>query len=132
MYKNGQRLEDGTTHSKTLETQPQSVTDGYIQGRYPAYTVVKGEHFTARLGFLSQSDGTCGAGNVKFQLAYREAGVLKIMNEWTKPCDGTMKSVDVDLSSLAGKSLEFTLIVLANGPATQDWAVWVAPQIAIP
>ena len=93
---------------------------------------IVGEHFTAKIGFLAQSDGTCGTGNVKFQLNYREGGVLKPLQEWTKSCDGSFKSIDVDLTSLAGKSLEFVLAVLANGSASQDSAVWIAPQIAIP
>lgn len=132
MFKNSQKLEDGTTHTKILETHPQWVNDGVITGRFPAYTVVSGEHFTAKIGFLAASDGSCGSGNAKFQLNYREAGVLKSLTEWTESCDGTMKSVDVDLTSLAGKSVEFVLAVLANGSAGQDWAVWVAPQIALP
>jgi hypothetical protein len=132
MYKDGQKLEDGSLPAKILETQPQSVNDGVITGRYPVYTVTSGEHFKAKIGFLAQADGTCGAGNAKFQLNYKESGVLKPLGEWTETCDGTMKSVDVDLSSLAGKSVEFVLGVLANGPASQDWAVWVSPQISIP
>lgn len=132
MLRNGQKLEDGTTHSKILETYPQWVNDGVITGRFPAYTVVSGEHFTAKIGFLALGDGSCGSGNAKFQLNYREAGVLKSLSEWTESCDGTMKAVDVNLTPLAGKTLEFVLAVLANGPATQDTAVWVAPQIAIP
>jgi len=131
-YKDGQKVEDGLTQTKVLETHPQQVDNGVISGRYSAYTVVTGEHFTAKIGFLLKPDGTCGSGNVKFQLNYKEAGVLKSLGEWTETCDGTMKSIDVDLTSLAGKSLEFVLGVLANGPATQDWAVWVSPQIAIP
>lgn len=132
MYKSNQKLEDGGNYSKVLETSPQAVTDGVITGRYPAYSVVSGEHFTAKIGFLAQSDGTCGAGSVKFQLNYRDAGVLKPLTEWTESCDGKLTAVDVNLTPLAGKTIEFVLGVLANGPATQDWAVWVAPQIAIP
>jgi hypothetical protein len=132
MFKNSQKLEDGTTHTKILETYPQWVNDGVITGRFPAYTVVSGEHFTAKIGFLALGDGSCGTGNAKFQLNYREGGVLKSLNEWTESCDGTMKAVDVNLTSLAGKTVEFVLAVLANGPASQDMAVWVAPQIAIP
>ena len=132
MYRDGQKVEDGSTQTKVLETHPQWVDNGVITGRYAAYTVVTGEHFTARIGFLAKPDGTCGTGNVKFQLNYKEAGVLKPLGEWTETCDGAMKGVDVDLTSLAGKSVEFVLGALANGPAAQDWAVWVSPQIAIP
>ena len=132
MYKDGQKLEDGTVTSKILETHPQFVDDGVISGRFPAYKVVTGEHFTAKIGFLAKSDGTCGTGNAKFQLNYREGGTNTLLAEWTESCDGAMKSVDVDLTSLKGKTIEFILAVLANGSSAQDWAVWVRPQIALP
>jgi hypothetical protein len=132
MYRNGQRLEDGSAPSKVLETHPQMVNDGVITGLYPAYTVVSGEHFKARIGFLAVSDGTCGTGNATFQLNYREAGVDKPLGQWSETCDGALRDVDVDLSSLAGKTVQFVLAVLANGSSSQDWAVWVSPQVRVP
>ena len=132
MYRDNQKLEDGSTPSKVLETHPQWVTDGVITGTYPAYTVVSGEHFTAKIGFLAQSDGTCGSGNAKFQLNYKEAGVIKPLGEWTETCDGVLRDVDVNLSSLAGKTVQLVLAVLANGSPGQDWAVWVRPQVKLP
>ena len=134
MYRNNQKVEDGSTPSKVLEMHPQWVNDGAITGRYPVYLVRTGEHFKAKIGLLASGDGSCGAGNVKFQFNYREGGVLHnpALGEWTKTCNGTLASVDVDLSSIAGKSVEFVLAVLANGPATQDWAVWISPQVAVP
>jgi hypothetical protein len=54
------------------------------------------------------------------------------LGEWTETCDGTMRDVDVDLSSIVGKNVQFALAVLANGPADQDWAVWVSPRVEIP
>jgi len=131
-YRDGLKVEGSATPSKVLETSPQAVDNGEIRGLYSAYTIAAGEHFTANIGFLAQADGTCGTGNAKFQLNYKEAGVLKPLGEWAETCDGALRKVDVDLTSLAGKSLEFELKVLANGPAAQDWAVWIAPQIAVP
>lgn len=133
MYKDGKKVEGGTTPSKVLETHPQFVDDGVISGRFPAYTVVSGEKFTAQIGFLTLADGTCGAGDAKFQLNYREGGgSVTPLGSWTETCDGTLKSVSVDLTPLAGKNVEFILAILANGPSTQDWAVWIRPQIALP
>ena len=133
MYKDGQKLEDGTTAAKTIETHPQFVDDGVISGRYPAYGIVAGEHFNAKIGFLAKADGTCGVGNVKFQLNYKEgSNPIVSLGEWTKSCDGTLKAIDVDLTPLKGKSVEIILAVLANGSSAQDWAVWIRPQIAIP
>lgn len=133
MYKDNQQLEDGSFTTKILETHPQLVNDGVISGRFPAYTVVAGEHFTAKIGFLALPDGSCGAGNVKFQLNYREGGgSVTPLGEWTKSCDATLKAIDVDLTPIKGKTVEFILAILANGVSTQDWAVWVRPQIALP
>jgi hypothetical protein len=133
MFRNNERLEDGTSPGKILETHPQMVQDGSITGTYPLYTVVAGEHFRARIGFLAKADGTCGTGNAKFQLNYKElSGAFGSLGEWTETCDGAMREIDVDLSSLAGKSVQFVLAVLANGSPTEDWAVWVSPQVALP
>lgn len=132
MYRNNQKLEDGSSPAKVLEIHPQFVNNGVMTGLYPAYTVVAGEHFKARIGFLAKADGSCGVGNAKFQLNYKESGVIKPLGEWTETCDGTMRDVDVDLGTIAGKNVQFALAVLANGPADQDWAVWVSPRIEIP
>jgi hypothetical protein len=127
-YRNNQTLEDGSSPAKILETYPQMITDGVITGTYSSYTVVTSEHFKAKIGFLSP----CPGGNVKFQLNYKEAGVLKPLSEWTDTCDGTLKDVDFNLSIIAGKTVQLALSVLANGASDQDKAVWIAPQVAIP
>jgi hypothetical protein len=132
MYKDGQKLEDGKTYSKIVGTYPQNVNDGYISGRYPPYTVVAGEHFTAKIGFTTLADGTCGSGNVKFQLAYKDGATTTTLGEWTESCDGTLRTIDVDLTSLKGRSVEIILMVLANGSSAGDSAVWLKPQIALP
>lgn len=133
MYKDAPKLEDGTIGSKVLETSPQLVNDGVISGRYPAYTVVTGEHFTAKIGFLANADGSCGAGDALFQLNYREnGGSVTPLKEWAETCNSSLTSVNVDLTPLAGKNVEFILAVLAHGSSSQDWAVWVRPQIALP
>lgn len=132
MYRNNQRLEDGSAPAKVLEMHPHMVNDGVITGTYPAYTVVSGERFRAKVGFLAASDGACGTGNVKFQLNYKEGGVTKPLGEWTDTCDGILKDIDVELSSIAGKTVQFVLAVFANGTASQDWAVWVGPRVALP
>ena len=132
MYRNNQKLEDNTSSAKILETHPQWVTDGAITGTYPAYKVVPGEHFKAKIGFLLLSDGTCGAGNVRFQLNYREGSARASLGEWTDTCDGALKDIDVDLSSIAGRTVQFVLAVVANGSALQDQAAWVSPRVEIP
>jgi len=94
--------------------------------------VVSGEHFKARIGFLALPNGTCGVGNVIFQLNYKEGGTLTPLASWSKSCDGSLTNLDVDLSSIAGETVRFALAVLANGPSSQDWAVWINPRVEIP
>ena len=132
MYRNNQKLEDNSSPAKILETYPQWVTDGAITGTYPAYKVVPGEHFKARIGFLLLSDGTCGSGNVKFQLNYKEGSASNSLGQWAESCDGSLRDIDVDLSSIAGRTVQFVLAVVANGTATQDMAIWVSPRVEIP
>ena len=132
MYKSGEKLEDGSTPTKILETHPQWVDDGVMSGIYPSYTVVAGEHFKAKIGFLALSYGSCGAGDAIFQLNYKESGTIHPLGSWTETCDGSLRSVDVDLSSIAGHTVQLALAVLANGSSNQDWAVWVSPRVEIP
>ena len=58
--------------------------------------------------------------------------MTKPLGAWEDTCDGTLKDIDVDLTSLAGKSVQFVLAVLANGSSSQDTAIWVSPRVAIP
>ena len=125
MYRNGFLLEDGTTSDKILEMHPMWVDDGVISGLYPPHSIAPGGRFKAQIGFLAKSDRSCGVGDARFQLNYKEAGVLQPINQWTDTCNGTLQNVDVDLSSLAGKTVQFALVILANGSSGQDWAVWV-------
>ncbi len=129
IYRGGFKLEDGSSPSNILETHPMWVDDGVISALYPPYTVVAGDRLRAKIGFLAKADGTCGVGNVKFQINYKEGGTIYPLGSWTDTCDGNLINVNIDLSSLAGKTVQFALVVLANGSSAQDWAVWVNPRI---
>ncbi len=128
MFRNNATLEDGSKPSKVVETHPMWVNDGVITGLYPAYTVQPGERFRAKIGFL----GPCGSGNVIFQLNYKQGGTLHPLGSWTESCDGNLTAVNVDLSSIAGQTVQFVLGALANGSSGQDWAIWVSPRVEIP
>jgi hypothetical protein len=105
---------------------PEWVNDGVISGRYPAFNVLANDHFKSFIGCLWNG----AACNVKFQLNYRsDGGPLTPLGEWTESYDGTITKIDIDLSSLAGHSVEFSLVVLANGSSGQDWAFWLFPRI---
>jgi len=114
--------DDSVAPAAAFETHPKWVDGGWISGRFPAYTVQEGERFKATIGFLKNA----GAGDVKF--TFGQFGKPSLYSK-VKTYDGTLVDVDVDLSSLAGQSVEFLLNVNANGGAAQDWAVWINPRI---
>ena len=124
------KLETGATSGKILLTYPKRQDDGYIRGVFPAYKVQSGDHFKGRLGFMIPAGETsCGAGKVEFQLAYKEGDDVNSLKEWTKSCNGNLMPVDVNLSGLKGKTLQFILTVKADGSSTDDWAIWNSPRI---
>ncbi len=88
-----------------------------------------GNHFKARVGFAANPDGRCGVGKVVFQVAVKQGEDISTLEEIPAACDGSLTAVDLDLSSLAGKTLEFILAVRADGSPQDDWAVWNSPQI---
>ncbi|MBU2610465.1 MAG: hypothetical protein KJ606_05905 [Chloroflexi bacterium] len=130
MFREGSKVEGGIVILfKILEMHPKWVDDGVISGLFPVYTVQSGDHFRTQLGFLLKADGTCGVGNVVFQLNYKVGGTLHPLSSWSESCDGTLRSVDVDLSGIVGQSVQFAFAVMANGSSAQDWAVWIAPRV---
>lgn len=131
-YRNNITLEDNQTYSKVLETHPQWVNDGFIEGSYTElyntlnYKVELGEHFYARIGFVSGG----AVGNVKFRVWIRpEGGPNTEIVTVTKSYDGTIETIDVPLSAYVGKKSDFILRVDANGSAGQDWATWIEAKI---
>jgi hypothetical protein len=121
------KLQDGNTvNGVGLFTHPQWIDGGSIAGIYPLFKVEDGMKFRATLG--------CGFGgaacDVRFMLRYKiEGGALQELTHWdVKYTDAPLK-LDVDLSSLAGKNVNFVLQVVTNGSSAQDWAYWVNPRI---
>lgn len=119
------KMENNKTYNHLLATYPENKTDGYVRGMYPSYTVVAGDHFRTLLGLRSG----CNNAKVRFQLVYKEGATETIMAEWLKICDGNLLTIDQDLGSLVGKSLQFILVLKAEGSPDGDQALWVNPRI---
>jgi len=127
MVKDIQKLEDGDTSGVILETNPKQEVNGYIVGRYPAYKVGAGDYIKGRLGFIAESNGTCGAGDAIFKIYYTngdDVGNIAKLGEWHETCNGNLTKINIALTALKGKTVRFYLVVQANGDATQDWAIW--------
>ena len=122
------KLESGTTDPRPgILTFPQNVQNGYIQGFFPAFRVQSGDRFRS----VINCEGGATNCYVVFRLDY-QTGSDPIKTFWGpfgERYEGLFYTVDVDLSSLAGKDVKFILTVLAAGTAAGDRALWVGPHI---
>jgi hypothetical protein len=123
---NKPQLENGATENQvSLLTVPQDKRNGMISGQFPAFTVQNGDRFRALVNCQYQAT-KC---NVLFRLDYLNNGQVKTFASWAEAYEGKYYSIDLDLSSLAGETLKFILVVSANGGNNQDYAIWVNPRI---
>lgn len=114
-------------------TGPQNAFNLYIQGSYPAIHVQSGDRFQSTVG----CEGGATNCYVGFRLDYQVDGEYPyhprvFWGPFLERYDGQTFSVDIDLSPLAGKDVKFILTVFADGAATWDRALWVAPIIYRP
>lgn len=119
------QMENGKTFGEALATFPERIEDGIITGVYTNYTVQKGDHFRSKVGFRVN----CSVGDVKFQLSYQEGDTITLLKKWSKECDGTLLSLDYDLSALKGHTVQFILGVETNGSYLHDNVLWTNPRI---
>jgi hypothetical protein len=121
------KLEDNTTGQPGLLTAPQNVTDGFIQGIYPAFTVQSGDKFQS----IINCEYGATACYVTFRLDYQiDANPIQTFWTFREKYDNQYYRANIDLTPLAGKNVKFILTVLAYGSPTGDRALWVAPIIA--
>jgi hypothetical protein len=130
-YQTNILLEDGNTYAKVLETHPPWVNNSRIRGDFERdhFIVPEGARFTAKVGFINGATSTDG---VKFFVSFTDTN--GIMYDFPKgghlaKYDETLDELNLDLSSIVGKSGYFSLGVNAAGTSAQDWAVWVDPKI---
>ncbi len=109
-----------------LITRPDDSEDGYIQGIYPAFLIKDGDLFKAAI----QCEGGSTGCKIKFELYYRvEGGKFVELGEWKEKYDDKWTKVEVDLSSLAGKKVEFSLVVWNDGSSVDNRGLWLNPII---
>ncbi len=121
------KLEGGYQEDEpAIITIPANGSGGYISGRFPAINIQNGDEFKALIGCLDKSPNC----NVLFQLSYvANGGAVTALGGWNEVSEGKYTNIDIDLSSLAGKSVEFIFTVQNNGSSSDDRAFWVAPHI---
>jgi hypothetical protein len=123
---NAPKMENGDKKDEPgLLTYPQDKNNGVISGQYPAFTVQAGDRFRALVNCQYKAT-KC---DVIFRLEYRNNGQVKTLGSWHEAYEGNYYPIDLDLSSLAGETVKFILVVSANGGNNNDYALWLNPHI---
>ncbi|MGD2158454.1 MAG: NBR1-Ig-like domain-containing protein [Anaerolineales bacterium] len=120
-------LENGRKEDElTIWMRPEETSDGWIMGTYPVYKVKEGDYFMAMIGCL-EGYKNC---EVNFRLDYQiDGGKVENLMIWRESYDGAVTTVEVDLSSLAGKSVQFILKVTNLEKPAHAQAFWLGPSI---
>jgi len=120
------RLESGASQGEPgLLMVPRETNNGLIRGQFPSFTVETGDRFRAWV-YCRYGASKC---NVTMRLDYLNDGQIRTLGTWHEAYEGKYFPVDLDLSSLNGQTLKFILVVLANGSAVEDEAIWLGPHI---
>jgi hypothetical protein len=123
---NKPEMENGADEDEPgLLTVPPDKFNGIITGQYPAFTVQAGDRFRTIVNCQYEST-KC---DVVFRLDYKNNGQIKTLASWHEIYEGEYYPVDLDLSSLAGETVKFILVVSANGGQKNDYALWLNPYI---
>jgi hypothetical protein len=121
-----QKFESGVVASPAgLLVGPQQVTNGFIQGSYPAFTVQSGDKFQTTVG-CAEGATSC---YVSYSLQYISGGVVRTFWTWRERFEGLTYTANLDLSPLAGQNVQFILYVNAYGSPVGDRALWGNPVI---
>jgi hypothetical protein len=119
-------MENGAKEDEPgLLTGPKDSNNGIITGQYPSFTVQAGDRFRTLINCQHNSKNC----DVIFRLDYRSNGQVKTLASWHEIYEGKFYPVDLDLSSLAGQTVKFILVVTANGQQSNDNAIWLNPHI---
>ncbi len=124
------QLENGSVSTTPgLVINPQQVTGGFIQGYYPAYTVQPGDHFQSIINCAFNAPNCY----VNFRLNYQiGGGAVQTLWSFNERYEGLFYPANIDLSSLAGQSVNFILYVAdvsGHGTPSGDRAEWVGAKI---
>ena len=126
LYRSQVTLEDGVSRTKVLQTHPQWVDAGWIQGYYPMMTVPANSRLAVTVGFIQ---GATASDGVIFRVYFQQGQTRQTLVDQRSYHDGHLDTVSVDLAPYAGTSGNFILYVNALKGSGQDWAVWAGASI---
>jgi hypothetical protein len=122
-----QFLEGGRISGILLAAYPPLGAGKYIIGRFPSYKVNGGDLLFGRVGLLTNANGVCGDGDVKYRINLmvgEDSETMVTLWDWNEVCDNKMKSFEIDLDDFKGEVVQIFLVVIANTDSAKNFAVW--------
>jgi hypothetical protein len=96
-------------------------------GKYPPFTVYPGDLFKAFIA--CQGDAVC---DLDFSLEYydQSGSVIPVSWKWDHQAGDGPQEISVDLTPIAGQTVEFFLVLRPHEELNNQWAVWIQPHIS--
>ncbi len=108
-----------------LQTHPEWVNGGWIEGRYPV--MILGSNFKFRATGAMLKGATNSDGVIMSVGVFHDNRVRRILRKKID-CSAYIR-LEADLSEWAGKEVQIVLHVSSGTTSAQDWAVWVNPRL---
>lgn len=119
-------LESGYVDNEPgLLMNPPMVNNGIIGGLYPPITIQPGDSFRSIVG-CERGATKC---DVRFDLSYMVGDQVYILGSWMENYNEAYTQVNIDLTPLAGQTVQFVLTVSSNGVSDGDRGLWLRPRI---
>ena len=119
-------LESGYVDNEPgLLMNPPTVTNGIIGGLYPPITIQPGDSFRSIIG-CERGATKC---DVRFDLGYMVGDSVYIIGSWMENYNEAYTQLNIDLTPLAGQTVQFVLTVSSNGVSDGDRGLWLRPRI---
>jgi hypothetical protein len=106
---------------------PPQANGDTLAGKYPAFTVQKGDRFRAVLACRLHT--FC---DVDFGLDYFDSIGRTSLARWSYLFTDQPQVIDYSLDGIAGRTVQFSLVVRRHGAGLQAYAVWIMPHIYRP
>lgn len=115
----------GNNAKRLLETHPQWIDGGSIQGMYPLMILGDNVKFKAVGAMLKGAEGSDGV--IMSVSVLKDKRLKRVVRKRISTKNYT--NMEADLSEWAGQTVQIVLSVTAGNASTKDWAVWVNPRL---
>jgi hypothetical protein len=122
-----EKLADGRSYAKVLQTHPAFIDSGHITGSYSIKIPSSATRFESKVGFLpgaSASDGVVATVDLR-----GGPGMKTVVTRRITPSQGVTTLSGEIPKEWRGKDVTLRLYVRTYQHSKQDWFVWIAPKI---